>query len=230
MEAFSPGWWLSLLAIVLIDLVLTGERAVLIAEAARQLPRRLYGGALAAGTVLALLLRVLMTVGLLWLLQTPGLLLLGGIVLLGIAWRTQARRHRGLVLQDTPAQGFWGTLRSVVVAEALMGLDNVLAVAGAARNSVDLVVIGLLLTVPMIVFGSRHLPRLLAQIPLLRTLGAAVMAMTAGRMMANEPIWLRDFFATSTLWYWGFVLGLTLLVLLTGWRRKPAPTPAPDRS
>ena len=166
MEAFSPGWWLSLLAIVLIDLVLTGERAVLIAEAARQLPRRLYGGALAAGTVLALLLRVLMTVGLLWLLQTPGLLLLGGIVLLGIAWRTQARRHRGLVLPDTPAQGFWGTLRSVVVAEALMGLDNVLAVAGAARNSVDLVVIGLLLTVPMIVFGSRHLPRLLAQLPL----------------------------------------------------------------
>ena len=221
MEAFSPGWWLSLLAIVLIDLVLTGERAVLIAEAARQLPRRLYGGALAAGTVLALLLRVLMT---------PGLLLLGGIVLLGIAWRTQARRHRGLVLPDTPAQGFWGTLRSVVVAEALMGLDNVLAVAGAARNSVDLVVIGLLLTVPMIVFGSRHLPRLLAQIPLLRTLGAAVMAMTAGRMMANEPIWLRDFFATSTLWYWGFVLGLTLLVLLTGWRRKPAPAPAPDRN
>ena len=105
-----------------------------------------------------------------------------------------------------------------------------LAVAGAARNSVDLVVIGLLLTVPMIVFGSRHLPRLLAQIPLLRTLGAAVMAMTAGRMMANEPIWLRDFFATSTLWYWGFVLGLTLLVLLTGWRRKPAPAPAPDRN
>ena len=75
-----------------------------------------------------------------------------------------------------------------------------------------------------------HLPRLLAQIPLLRTLGAAVMAMTAGRMMANEPIWLRDFFATSTLWYWGFVLGLTLLVLLTGWRRKPAPAPAPDRN
>ena len=52
----------------------------------------------------------------------------------------------------------------------------------------------------------------------------------AGRMMANEPIWLRDFFATSTLWYWGFVLGLTLLVLLTGWRRKPAPAPAPDRN
>ena len=221
MEALSAGWWLSLLAIVLIDLVLTGERAVVIAEAARQLPRRAYGGALAAGTVLALLMRVLMTVGLLWLLQTPGLLLLGGIVLLGIAWRTQARRHRGLVLPDTPAQGFWGTLRSVVVAEALMGLDNVLAVAGAARNSVDLVVIGLLLTVPMIVFGSRHIPRLLAELPLLRTLGAAVMAITAGQMIANEPWILRDIFAASPLWYWGLVLGLTLLVLLTGWRRKP---------
>ena len=221
MDAFSPGWWLSLLAIVLIDLVLTGERAVVIAEAARQLPRRAYGGALAAGTVLALLMRVLMTVGLLWLLQTPGLLLAGGIVLLGIAWRTQARRHRALMLPETPAQGIWGTMRSVVVADALMGMDNVLAVAGAARNTVDLVVIGLLLTVPMIVFGSRHIPRLLAELPLLRTLGAAVMAITAGQMIANEPWILRDIFAASPLWYWGLVLGLTLLVLLTGWRRKP---------
>jgi len=221
MEALSAGWWLSLLAIVLIDLVLTGERAVVIAEAARQLPRRAYGGALAAGTVLALLMRVLMTVGLLWLLQTPGLLLAGGIVLLGIAWRTQARRHRALALPETPAQGIWGTMRSVVVADALMGMDNVLAVAGAARNTVDLVVIGLLLTVPMIVFGSRHIPRLLAELPLLRTLGAAVMAITAGQMIANEPWILRDIFAVSPLWYWGLVLGLTLLVLLTGWRRKP---------
>ena len=152
MELFSTPWWSALLAIILIDLVLAGDNAIVIALAARSLPKDLQKKAIAWGTVGAIAVRSVMTVGVVWLLQIPGLMLVGGLGLLWIAYKLLAdqngKEHDGPV-----ASTFWGAMKTIVVADALMGIDNVLGVAGAAHGSFDLVIIGLLVSVPIVVFG-----------------------------------------------------------------------------
>ena len=226
MEVFSVSWVLSLLAILLIDLVLAGEHALAIAAAARCLPRHLLPLAFVAGIAVAVLMRTLMTLGVLWLLQIPGLMLLGGLGLSWIAYRTLIGRCATDAAPTRPAHTFWTVLCSIVLADALTGIDNVLAVAAASRGSGELVVIGLLVSIPMIVFGSSRIPQWLTHLPQLRTLAAAIMAFTAAQMIVEEPWQLQEFFSTSPLWYWGFVSGLALVVLGAGWRKRQQPASA----
>src|SRR6476661_2368401 len=153
MELFSTPWWSALLAIVLIDLVLAGDNAIVIALAARNLPRALRTRAVIWGTVGAIAVRSVMTVGVVWLLQIPGLMLVGGLGLLWIAYRLLVPSDDGDA-HGPAATTFWGAMKTIVVADALMGIDNVLGVAGAAHGAFDLVVIGLLISVPIVVWGS----------------------------------------------------------------------------
>ena len=187
MELFSTPWWSALLAIILIDLVLAGDNAIVIALAARSLPKHLQKKAIAWGTVGAIAVRSVMTVGVVWLLQIPGLMLVGGLGLLWIAYKLLAdqgdKEHSGPV-----ANTFWAAMKTIVVADALMGVDNVLGVAGAAHGSFDLVVIGLLVSVPIVVFGSTMVLKLVERFPVIIKLGAAVLAFTAAKMIVSEPM------------------------------------------
>ncbi len=187
MELFSTPWWSALLAIILIDLVLAGDNAIVIALAARNLPPHLQKKAVAWGTVGAILVRSVMTVGVVWLLKIPGLMLVGGLGLLWIAYQLLAdqggKEHEGPV-----SSTFWGAMKTIVVADALMGIDNVLAVAGAAHGSFDLVVIGLLVSVPIVVFGSTLVLKLVERFPAIINIGAAVLAFTAAKMIVGEPL------------------------------------------
>jgi YjbE family integral membrane protein len=187
MELFSTPWWSALLAIILIDLVLAGDNAIVIALAARSLPKHLQKKAIAWGTVGAIVVRSVMTVGVVWLLQIPGLMLVGGVGLLWIAYKLIAdqdhKHHDGPV-----ASTFWGAMKTIIVADALMGVDNVLGVAGAAHGSFDLVIIGLLISVPIVVFGSTMVLKLVERFPIIIKLGAAVLAFTAAKMIVSEPI------------------------------------------
>ena len=187
MDLFSTPWWSALLAIVLIDLVLAGDNAIVIALAARSLPPHLQKKAIAWGTVGAIVVRSVMTVGVVWLLKIPGLLLVGGLGLLWIAYKLLAdqtgKEHTGPV-----AATFWGAMKTIVVADALMGIDNVLGVAGAAQGSFDLVVIGLLISVPIVVFGSTMVLKLVERFPVIINIGAAVRAFTAAKMIVSEPL------------------------------------------
>jgi YjbE family integral membrane protein len=187
MELFSTPWWSALLAIILIDLVLAGDNAIVIALAARKLPPELQRKAIMWGTVGAIGLRAAMTVGVVWLLQIPGLMLAGGLGLLWIAYKLladQGSEHEA----DPSVTTFWGAMRTIVVADALMGVDNVLGVAGAAHGQFDLVVIGLLLSVPIVVFGSSVVLRLVERFPVIIMLGSAVLALTAAQMVLGEPL------------------------------------------
>jgi len=187
MEFLSADWFSSLLAIILIDLVLAGDNAIVIALAARNLPRQLQKKAILWGTVGAIVVRSFMTIGVVWLLQVPGLMLAGGIGLLWIAYKLLADEGAGE--QHGPqAQTFWGAMKTIVVADALMGVDNVLGVAGAAHGAIDLVVIGLLVSVPIVVLGSGIVLRLVERYPLIIRLGAGVLAYTAARMIVGEPL------------------------------------------
>jgi YjbE family integral membrane protein len=187
MEFLSPAWWSALLAIILIDLVLAGDNAIVIALAARKLPPQLQKKAIAWGTVGAIVVRSVMTIGVVWLLKIPGLMAVGGIGLLWIAYRLIAA-DGGDDEHNVTATTFWGAMRTIIVADALMGVDNVLGVAGAAHGAIDLVVIGLLVSVPIVVFGSTMVLRLVERFPIIIQLGAAVLAFTAAKMIIGEPL------------------------------------------
>jgi YjbE family integral membrane protein len=187
MEFLTPAWWSALLAIVLIDLVLAGDNAIVIALAARNLPPGLQKKAIVWGTVGAIVVRSLMTLAVVWLLKIPGLMLAGGLGLLWIAYRLIAD-DGGDEKHGPVASTFWGAMRTIVVADALMGIDNVLGVAGAAHGEFDLVVIGLLVSVPIVVFGSSMVLLLVERFPVIIQLGAAVLAFTAARMIVGESL------------------------------------------
>jgi YjbE family integral membrane protein len=223
MEIFSPAFFSSLAAIIVIDLMLAGDNAIVIALAARGVPAHLRNRAIAWGIVGAVLVRCLLTLIVVWLLQVPGLLFAGGAVLVWIAYKLllpeQSTTHSHTV---AAAAGFWGAMRTIVIADAVMGLDNVLAVAGAAHGSYVLVVLGLIISVPIVVAGSRFLLAWVERYPVIVYFGSAVLAWTAAKMMASEPL-LRETLAEEVyleiLLYVVLIIGVLLAGFLHNHRR-----------
>ena len=187
MEFLSPAWFSALLAIVLIDLVLAGDNAIVIALAARNLPDHLRKRAVLWGTVGAIVVRAAMTLVVVWLLKVPGLMLVGGLGLIWIAYQLLVPSN-GADGHGGTASNFWAAMKTIVVADALMGVDNVLGVAGAAHGSFDLVVVGLLLSVPIMVWGSSLVLKLIDRYPAITYIGAGVLAFTAAKMIVSEPL------------------------------------------
>lgn len=204
MDLFTAPWWWALLAIILIDLVLAGDNAIVIALAARKLPPTLQKKAIIWGTVGAIAVRSLMTFAVVWLLKIPGLMLVGGLGLMWIAFKLIANdgdeQH-----DDVGAMTFWGAMKTIVVADALMGIDNVLGVAGASNGSFELVAIGLMVSIPIVVFGSQLVLKLVEQWPIIIPAGGAVLAFTAAQMVVKESL-ILDIFADNAwnhdLLYW----------------------------
>ena len=186
----------ALLAIVVIDLVLAGDNAIVIALAARSLPAHLQKRAIVWGAVGAIVVRSAMTVVVVWLLKIPGLLLAGGAALLWIAWRLLQPEPGGSGSQHPAATTFWGAMRTIVIADAVMGLDNVLAVAGAAHGHYGLVVAGLVISVPIVIWGSTLVLKVVERFPVVVYLGAGVLVVTAVKMMGSEP-WVAPLWAAA---------------------------------
>ena len=224
MEFLSTEWLSALLAIILIDIVLAGDNAIVIALAARNLPAHLQRKAIIWGTVGAIAVRAAMTLVVVWLLKIPGLMLVGGIGLIWIAYRLIAPagsdEHQG-----PSATTFVGAMKTIVIADALMGVDNVLGVAGAAHGSFDLVVIGLLISVPIVVAGSALVLKLVERFPIIIQVGAAVLAFTAAKMIVSEPL-LDPVFDPHVLARGALYATLIAGVLAAGWfasRRRGEP-------
>lgn len=229
MEPFSAPWLSALLAIVLIDLVLAGDNAIVIALAARQLPARLQRRAIVWGAVGAIAVRSVMTIGVVWLLKIPGLMLIGGLGLVWIAYKLLTPQS-GEAGHDVKATTFWAAMRTIVIADALMGVDNVLGVAGAASGNFDLVVIGLLISVPIVVFGSTFVLKLVERFAIIIYIGAGVLAYTAAHMIVGEPL-LDDIYDPNQLYRVLTHVVLIAGVLGAGWwasrRATPPTTPHP---
>lgn len=228
MEFLSAPWWSALLAIILIDLVLAGDNAIVIALAARSLPKHLQKKAIIWGTVGAITVRTVMTLVVVWLLKIPGLMLVGGVGLLWIAYKLVADQGGEEDEHGPAASTFWGAMKTIVIADALMGIDNVLGVAGAAHGAMDLVVIGLLISVPIVVFGSTMVLKLVDRFPVIIYLGAGVLAYTAASMIVNESL-LSNWFGTKeapiAMARWGVSILCVVGVLGISWlasRRKQA--------
>lgn len=210
MELFSPQFFSALAAIIVIDLVLAGDNAIVIALAARSLPRHLQRRAVVWGALGAVVVRTLMTLAVVWLLKVPGLLLVGGLLLVWIAYRLLVpENERGREVRS--GAGFWGAIKTIVVADAVMGLDNVLAVAGAAHGSHLLVVIGLLISIPIVVWGSTIILRWIERFPAIVYVGAGVLALTAAKMITAEPL-VREYLASVSWAIHGAIIGGVLVL------------------
>jgi YjbE family integral membrane protein len=186
MEFLSPDFFTALVAIVVIDLVLAGDNAIVIALAARSLPRDLQKKAILWGTAGAIVVRTLMTLIVVWLLKLPGLLVAGGLLLIPIALKLLTEDKPEDAHEVSKVTGFWGAMRTIIIADALMGLDNVLAVAGAAHGSFVLVVLGLLISVPIVVWGSTLILKLVERFPMVVYIGAGALLWTAAKMILHE--------------------------------------------
>ncbi len=224
----TPEFLSALAAIVVIDLVLAGDNAIVIALAARNLPKALQRRAVIWGTFGAVAVRATLTVMVLWLLQVPGLMAAGGALLVWIAYRLLCSGDGNRGHEVAPAMSFWAAMRTIVIADAVMGLDNVLAVAGAAHGSVLLVVLGLVISIPIVVWGSTLILHWIERFPSLLYVGGAVLAWTAAKMLAEEPLiddWLAARPALKTLLYVAIIGG----VLGGAWASNRKPVPQKDR-
>jgi YjbE family integral membrane protein len=214
---FSAEALSALLAIIIIDLVLAGDNAIVIALVARGLPQQLRRKTIVWGTVGAVAVRVAMTLTVVWLLRIPGLLLVGGLFLVWVACKLLApARDDDEAASHAQARktGLWAAIRTIIVADAVMGIDNVLGVAGAAHGDFVLVLIGLLMSVPIMVMGSTFILRLVDRFPLIIYLGAGVLAFTAASMMTSEPL-LQDYLDDRDYLMWSahaLTIGGVLLV------------------
>ncbi len=209
MDLFSAQFFSALLAIVIIDLVLAGDNAIVIALAARKLPAHLRSKAIMWGTVGAIVVRSSLTVVVVWLLKIPGLLLVGGALLVWIAYKLLLPEQLDETANHSPADSFWGAMKTIVIADAVMGLDNVLAVAGAAQGSFLLVVLGLLISIPIVIGGSQIILKFVDRFPSIVYVGAGVLAWTAAKMMMSEPL-IKDYFVDQV------ALSLTVYAVVIG--------------
>ena len=215
MELFSTEFFSALFAIIVIDLVLAGDNAIVIALAARNLPAQLRKRAIVWGAVGAIVVRTVMTLLVVWLLKIPGLMLIGGSLLVWIAYCLLIDNQGGEAQHGNPATTFWGAMKTIVVADALMGLDNVLAVAGAAHGSFLLVVLGLLISIPIVIWGSQLVLKYIKRFPVIVYLGAGVLAWTAVKMITGDPM-VDTWVAQNAVLKWIVYVGVIGSVIAGG--------------
>lgn len=213
MEWFSAHFWEVLLSIIIIDLVLAGDNAIVIGLAARNLPSYQQKQAIFWGTFAAISIRSILTLIVVKLLEIPGLLLTGGFLLIWIAYQLLVGEKNQQKVRGNAS--VWGAIRAIIIADIAMGLDNVLAVAGAAHGSFLMVIFGLLISIPIVIWGSTLILKWVAQFPIIIYIGSGVLAWTAAKMMIDE-IFLRSFFAHHPIFKWVLTIAVIIGVLLVG--------------
>ena len=235
----------SLAAIVLMDLVLAGDNALIIGLVARGLPKDTQRKAIVFGTLGAIVVRAFMAVLVVYILGVPGFMLVGGLALVWIARKLvkPAPTTPSSPAVKVSATTFAGALRTIIVADAVMGVDNALAIAGVADGHALLVVLGLAISVPIVVWGSQLVIWLVDRFPSVVLLGAAVLGWTAYSMILREPL-LADWFSRHR--EAGFAVAVVILLLCisprfgwgtsgaarrvdTGARSGPVPVVHPSR-
>lgn len=190
METLLVSVW-AILAVILIDIVLAGDNALIIGMVANKLPPHLRRKAIIWGTVGAIGIRFLSVAVLTWLLTVPGLRLVGGLALFYIAYKlvfADTESHK-----DHGADTFWGAMGTILMADAVMGIDNALGIAAAAGGNWWVIIFGLLISVPIILFGSSLVNRILERWPRAIYVGSGVLAVVGAQMIYKEPL-LRNLF------------------------------------
>jgi YjbE family integral membrane protein len=221
MDVTSASFWVALGTIVLANVVLSGDNAVVIAMAARSLPTRRQRRAIVWGSASAIVLRIALTVLAVQVLKWPWIKVGGAFVLLWIG--VSLISDDGDAAPREPARTLGAAIRTILVADLVMSLDNVLAVAAAARGNTLLLAIGLTVSVPLIAFGSTLVIKAMARFPFIVTLGAAMLGWLAGEMLPTDPVFQARFGELPRwLAYAAGAVGAGFVVAVGAWRRRRA--------
>jgi len=188
MDLTSSELWIALWQIVIVDVLLSGDNAVVIALACRNLPDRHRNIAVLAGTAGAVLARLIFCFTISSLLEITALKLIGGILLLWIGIKLMQPEDTEDGEKIESAAGLWGAVRTIVIADIVMSLDNVIGIVAAAKGHFGLIAFGLCLSIPLIVFGSKIVLKMLHRFPLLVVAGAALLGWLAGEIMVHDPL------------------------------------------
>lgn len=217
MDFFSLEFLTALLLIIGIDLILAGDNAIVIALAAARLQDHQRKRAIIYGTLGAVAIRIVATLAVVWLLKVPGLHLVGGVLLVWIAYSLLRNHNEGKKIVAKTSLG--AAIRTIIMADALMGLDNVLAIGGAASGNYVLVVIGLLISIPLVMGGSALFLKLVDRYSWITFAGSGILAFTAGKMIFADHI-VYDAIAGVSWIKWPIVILIVISVIVSGWRSQ----------
>ena len=209
----TPAFWAALGSIILANVLLSGDNAVVIAMAARGLPARQQKNAIVFGSAAAIVMRIALTLIAVKMLGLPWLKLVGGLALLYIGANLMSEEEEPRD-HDAKPIGIAAAVRTILVADLVMSLDNVLAVAAAAQGNTVLLIIGLAVSVPLIVFGSTLILKVMERFPVIITAGAALLGWLAGEMMLTDPAlhaWFGEIGETGVRI--GGVIGAVLVII-----------------
>jgi len=219
----TTDFWIGLLKIVWINIILSGDNAVVIAMAARSLPPQQQRTAVLFGSGAAVVLRVLLTVVAAKLLALPYLQIVGGLLLLWIGTQLLSEEDEGEG-EDKEYGSMLAAVRTILLADLVMSLDNVIAVAAAAQGSMVLLVLGLAISIPLVIFGSTLMIKLMERFPIIVMLGAALIGWVGGETIVSDTV-LHDVVAANPwLHYAGAVAGAIFVVVIGRWLQKRGQT------
>jgi len=218
-EVMTPQFWTGLLTIIWVNIILSGDNAVVIALAARSLPPHQQNKAVFWGAGAAVVMRIVLTIVAVELLKLSYLKLIGAALLLWIAVKLmipEGDDDDGI----ESSSNLWAAIKTILIADLVMSLDNVIAVAAAAKGSLTLLILGLAISIPLVIFGSTLLLKLMERYPIIITVGAGILGWVAGEMAATDPV-IDEWVKASAAWlHWRHLPQAWCLSspLASGWR------------
>ena len=210
----NPEFWVGLLKIIWINILLSGDNAVVIALAARGLPPEQQRKAILFGSGAAVVLRIGLTIIAAWLMALQGLQIVGGLLLLWIGAQLLANDEESDAESKEQAN-LMSAVRTILIADVVMSLDNVIGVAAAAKGDQSLLIIGLAISIPLVVFGSSMMIKLMERYPAIITFGAALIGWVGGETIASD-VMLKDFVADNAWFHYACSFAGAVIVILWG--------------
>ena len=210
----NPEFWVGLLKIIWINILLSGDNAVVIALAARGLPPEQQRKAILFGSGAAVVLRIGLTIIAAWLMALQGLQIVGGLLLLWIGAQLLANEEESDADSKEQAN-LTSAVRTILIADVVMSLDNVIGVAAAAKGDQALLIIGLAISIPLVVFGSSMMIKLMERYPSIITFGAALIGWVGGETIASDVL-LKEFVADNTWFHYACSAAGAVIVILWG--------------
>ena len=222
MDALTPQVWLAALQIIYINILLSGDNAVVIAHACRDLPPRQRRWGIIWGAAGAFVLRIVLTIFAVTLLELPWLMVVGGVLLLWIGVKLIADDEDDNKTFEA-SDRLWSAVRTVIVADLVMSVDNVLGVAAAAKGSVPLLVFGLLVSIPLVIAGSQIILKLIERFPMIILAGGGLLGWIAGKMLV-EDVAVAPWIKANAAWLeWaGAIVGVIIVLSGARWQKRRA--------
>jgi YjbE family integral membrane protein len=219
----TPHFWSGLLQIIIVNIVMSGDNALVIALACRNLPKKHQKPAILIGSAGAIILRIIFVLIVDQLLKIGYLKLIGGLLLVWIGVKLVQGEEEGG--DGVKGEGsMWAAVRTIIIADAVMSLDNAIAIAAAAHGDTTLIVLGLIISIPLIIFGATLIMLLLNRFPIIVVAGGGLLGWIAGEVLATDPAYAEKLAAALPNAKTIFEIGGAVLVVAVGyalqWRAK----------